>query len=83
MMNSSLVGYWLPALATAGYGLENLRNCYRRDCRLLEGFFEKKCHHTATPYENKGLHNTNERKMTSENCSQHERINRAGQQMAA
>jgi hypothetical protein len=42
----------LPALASAGCGLENLHIGYRRFGKLLEGFFQKICHHPATAEEN-------------------------------
>jgi len=45
----------LPALASAGCGLENLRNGYRRVRGLLEGFFEKKMLAWGQPREIKGL----------------------------
>jgi hypothetical protein len=59
MMNSSLVGYCgFPALASAGCGLENLHNVYRRGCQELEGFFKIFCHQSATPAECcPGIHN--------------------------
>src|SRR5450830_654172 len=67
-----LVGWVLrlPALASAGYGLENLRNSYRRDCKLLEGFFQKFCHHPATPLKTRAWRPAPEGKMTSGNCHQ-------------
>jgi hypothetical protein len=50
MMNSSLVGYCgFPALASAGFGLENLRNVYRRIWKELEDNLKIFCHQSATP----------------------------------
>jgi hypothetical protein len=34
---------------------------------LLEGFFEKKCHHTAIPAKTKARSKANERNLTSKN----------------